>query len=383
MNREQISDALNRLDNRHISETMVFALDAMQGAAERSNTMNRKTYRKRSKSFTAIFVAACLVMALGIVAYAAFAGGWFSGRDAELAPTNVQQFIIEAGFDPIRMHRLGDGYTCTNNMVIDNQTTGSDGDTVHAFKSAMFEYEKDGDLLYFSQDNSPRNAEPFGNPIENHKGTELWYYAYTNKFVPDDYEMTVSEKEAEENGELIFTYGSDDVFSAEVRSLSWQIESINYNLMQMDGKLSDEELCNIAKEIIDGGKGDNTAYTSQENIGTLLECGKNLNDNYYKKMDFSGKISDLTTTTFSMGKEVPATNMQMGIDYPGVLTIHYDENTVIKTALLYYSEDRYEIYAGSISDLVLSPDHLYEVVLEDPNAPELWAKEIIISEFIF
>ena len=41
------------------------------------------------------------------------------------------------------------------------------------------------------------------------------------------------------------------------------------------------------------------------------------------------------------------------------------------------------VIMGSISDLVASPDYLYEVVLEDANASELWAKEIIVSEFIF
>ena len=117
--------------------------------------------------------------------------------------------------------------------------------------------------------------------------------------------------------------------------------------------------------------------------GTLLDSGTNLNDNYYKKVNFTGKISDLTATSFVMGKEMPATNTQIGKDHPGSLTIYYDENTIIKTARLYYPDDKYEIYMGSISDLVISPDYLYEVVLEDPNAAELWAKEIIVSEFIF
>lgn len=117
--------------------------------------------------------------------------------------------------------------------------------------------------------------------------------------------------------------------------------------------------------------------------GTLMDSGTNLNDNYYKKVNFTGKISDLTASSFVMGKEMPATNTQIGKDHPGALTINYGENTLIKTARLYYSDDKYEIYMGSINDLVISPDYLYEVVLEDPNASELWAKEIIVSEFIF
>ena len=117
MNRERISDALNRLDARHISETMVFAPDAMQGAAERSKTMHNRTHRSTSHRFGAILVAVCLVFSLGVVAYAAVESGWFSGRDPEIAPTNTQQFAAEAGFEPIRVHGFPNGYTCINSMT--------------------------------------------------------------------------------------------------------------------------------------------------------------------------------------------------------------------------------------------------------------------------
>ena len=380
MNREILSNALNGVDIRHVNETAVFAPESMQGVEKRSKLMQRKTNKSTPKRFAAILVAACLVMSLGIVAYAAVTSGWFAGRDTEIAPTNTQQFISEAGFEPIRIHSFRNGYAYVNSKVIDNQTTDAENSKGQTFKSVLFEYEKNGDLLYFNQDNSIQNPNALGSLTESYKGTDLWFYSYTNKFVPDGYEMTASEKEAEEKGDLIITYGAEEIFSAEVKSLSWRVDGMNCNLMQMDGQLSAEELCTMAKEIIDGDTMDPSAY---ENTGTLLDSGSNLNENYYKKVDYSGKISNLTAASFVMGEESPATNMQTGTDHSGALTIHYDENTVIKTACLYYSADKYEIYMGSIDDLVVSPNYLYEIVLEDPNATELWAKEIIVSEFIF
>lgn len=383
MNRERISHALNGLDSRHISETMVFAPDTMQGAAERSKTVYNRTYRSPSHRFSAILIAICLVFSLGAVAYAAVESGWFSGRDKEIAPTNTQQFVSESGFEPIRVHGFSNGYTCINSKVIDNLAHDPETNAAYSFKSAMFEYEKNGDRLYFNQDNSRQDPYVFGSMTENYNGTELWYYSYTNKIVPDGYEMTESEKAAEEKGDLIFTYGSEEVFSTEIRSISWHMDGINCNLMQMNGTLSAAELCEMAKAIIDGDTPDPSALVSDEEAGTLLVSGSGLNENYYKTVDFSGKISDLTANSFVMGKEMPVTNMQTGTDHAGMLTIHYGENTVIKTARLYYSTDRYDIFMGSISDLVVSPDYLYEVVLENANASELWAKEIIVSEFIF
>ena len=383
MNREIISDALNRVDIRHISETAVFAPEAVQGVEKRSELMQTKTHRSTSKRFVTILVAACLVMSLGIVAYAAVTSGWFAGRDADIAPTNTQQFISEAGFEPIRIHSFRNGYTYVNSKVIDNQTTDAENNGGQTFKSALFEYEKNGDMIYFNQDNSPQNPNAFGSLMESYNGIELWLYSYTNKFVPDGYEMTALEKEAEEKDELIITYGVEEIFSAEVRSLSWRADGMNCNLMQMDGKLSAEEICAMAKEIIDGDYLDYSSNEANEKSCILLDSGSNLNDNYYKKVDYSGKTSNLTANSFVMGEETPVTNMQSGADHSGALTIHYDENTVIKTACLYYSADKYEIYMGSVDDLVVSPNYLYEIVLEDPNATELWAKEIIVSEFIF
>lgn len=72
MNREIISDALNRLDDRHISETEVFAPDLMQSAPERTKPMNRYTSKRTTKRFVTLLIAACLVLSLGIAAYAAW-----------------------------------------------------------------------------------------------------------------------------------------------------------------------------------------------------------------------------------------------------------------------------------------------------------------------
>lgn len=117
--------------------------------------------------------------------------------------------------------------------------------------------------------------------------------------------------------------------------------------------------------------------------GTLLDSGTNINDNYYKKLDYSGTPTDLTSSSFVLGKEHPATIGKTGQDYPGSLTVYFGEDTVVKTAQLYYADDRYEIYMGTLSDLKATSGYTFDVILEDPEATELWAKEIIISSFVF
>lgn len=74
---------------------------------------------------------------------------------------------------------------------------------------------------------------------------------YTNKLVPPDYKLTDEDKKAKENGELVFSYGSDKVEIIEVQSAVWTEDGVHYLLMQMDGKLSADELADMAAEAIE------------------------------------------------------------------------------------------------------------------------------------
>jgi|GEM_PF-6613549 len=117
--------------------------------------------------------------------------------------------------------------------------------------------------------------------------------------------------------------------------------------------------------------------------GTLLESGTDINENYYKKLDYTGTPSDLTGSSFVLGKERPATIGKTGQDYSGTLTVHFGDDTVVKTARLLYADDKYEIYMGTIDDLKIAPGTTFDVILEDPEASELRAREIIVSTFVF
>lgn len=120
-----------------------------------------------------------------------------------------------------------------------------------------------------------------------------------------------------------------------------------------------------------------------EEPGTLLESGTNLNENYYAEVSYFGMASDLTDSTFCIGKEA----MAFGKDAQpvlGALTIHYDEDTIVKTAIL--KADSYEIYAASLDDLqkyVGDNSYSFDIILENPEAEELRAREIRISRWVF
>ncbi len=117
--------------------------------------------------------------------------------------------------------------------------------------------------------------------------------------------------------------------------------------------------------------------------GTLLEEGTGLNENYYKDVSYFGGGPALYDSYFQLGVNTMVfdANAQPVL---GAVTIYYGEDTLFRTAIL--QGDSYEIYAGSREDLekyAADKAYSFDVYLEDPEAEELYAKEIRISRIIF
>ena len=124
------------------------------------------------------------------------------------------------------------------------------GNSVEKFKSVDFRYTKNDDTVYFSQDKYNSEIENTGDVIATEKGIDIYYYSYMNKCVAGNYKLTEEEKKAEENGEIVFSYGVEKDDIVKVQSVSWVKDGIHYELMQMDGKLSANELAEMAIEAI-------------------------------------------------------------------------------------------------------------------------------------
>ncbi len=213
-------------------------------------TMTRN--KKSSAKMRICLIAIAAALLLGTTAFAASgSGGWFSVREKEYSslPTE-QQFVEDVGHEPVLIEYFENGYSYSSGSVMDNREIEGEELLEEGFKSAAFVYEKDGDLLYFNQEKSQSPVNNFGSLYKSVEGIELWYYSYTNKLVPEDYEPTEADRAAEASGELIISYGPEEISVIEVCSLSWVKDGINYSLMQMDGKLSPQELCQMAEEII-------------------------------------------------------------------------------------------------------------------------------------
>ena len=86
---------------------------------------------------------------------------------------------------------------------------------------------------------------------ENYNGIEIGYYSYNALFVPPTYELTEEEKALEASGDIVVSYGTDEVEKEFIEYVSWSDDGLNYSLMTQNGSLGSDGLTEMAKEIID------------------------------------------------------------------------------------------------------------------------------------
>lgn len=157
MKREIISDALNRLDERHISDTEAFAPELMQSAPERKKQMSGYTNKRATRRFAAVLIAASLLLALGIAAYAVW--NIHSARQQEL---REELDIIENGAESYVEYNVSNE-TASELVLL---STVNDGQEQRVYVNISPVSEAEAAAF-------PENVS-FGWNIE---GTELWGHA--------------------------------------------------------------------------------------------------------------------------------------------------------------------------------------------------------------
>lgn len=226
---------------------MVNSKIASAAVERKSNTMKSK------KKISLIAIAATLALGITVFAVSGNISNWYGSSSSipeyKTLPTE-QQCMEDIGYTPTLIDTFENGYSFKDGSIVNNNLTDESNNSVEKFKSVMFRYGKGGDKVFFSQDKYNSIIEPSGGVIATIDGIDVYYFNYTNKLVPPGYKFTDEDKKAEANGELVFSYGSSKVEINEVQSVSWTVDDMHYELMQIDGKLSANELADMAAEVI-------------------------------------------------------------------------------------------------------------------------------------
>ena len=228
--------------------------EARERMTEKLKNQKKERYVMKAKK-KMVLAAAAAVMILGVSAFAAggMITGWYgyswSTPDYSALPSQ-EECIKDVGFAPILKEDFANGYAFENGSIVKNKLTDDSGSVVEKFKSLVFRYSKDGDMVELSQEQYESQMSQNGTAFDEKNGVTIYLTEYTNKIVPPSYEMTEEDRQAEESGALVFSWGSDQVEIKQVRGVNWEKDGTHFGLLQIDGALSAQELADMAKELI-------------------------------------------------------------------------------------------------------------------------------------
>ena len=261
MKRETISLALNSLNDRHITDTETFSPGAVQSSPERIEHMKKKR-------IVTLALAAVLLLALGISAYAAWGAPRYTGTHrmpgvAEYTGLSDLPKAEKAIGNPLTIpERFSNGYAF-NGFRVDGQAVfGESNEVLREYYAVRVTYSSTGtrDLtLHLSPvlEIEDGSEAPVRAPSERRMvgGVTVDLNLDHYKVVPENYEKTEEDLAREAAGHYYISFGSDRIEEREIASAGFELDGVNYTLMDMtadDDAL--ETLFGMAEELIGAAK---------------------------------------------------------------------------------------------------------------------------------
>lgn len=217
------------------------------------------TMRKHLSVKKVVLAAAVMCVLMSMVAVAGGkVAGWVSGSNpnnpdivsfAEIGKADshmgVKVYAVEKFTNGLSFDR---GFNQTVNEVDDA------GVVVGTFPETMLRYvdgKRFASLSVIPAGRDDQTALHAEKKVITYKGFDLTVVKDYYRFVPTDYVVSPEEEAAMKAGQLYISYGSSEVENVVYYAVTWS-NGLDYNLMASnDNGVGEEELVQMAKEIID------------------------------------------------------------------------------------------------------------------------------------
>ncbi len=261
MNRELVSRALSGLDDRHISDTMCFSPGVMRDAPER-------TVHMKKKRILTVALAAALLLALGVTAYAVSGIVRSTGTHAMPKAANYASLsdlpVVEkdVGYPVTVPERFSNGCRFAGLRVEGEAVFGENDEPVKEYYSVLVTYSRPGAadrcLSISPVLELPGGAEapePSERRIIGGVAVDLSRDHY--KLVPEGYEKTEADREMEAAGHYYISFvDAEEITERDYAFAGFVLNSANYMLMDMDADDSSlDDLAQMAAELIAAANG--------------------------------------------------------------------------------------------------------------------------------
>ena len=257
MNREQLSNLIGDLRDRQIAEAIRYAPEEAYVSSE------RMLYMKKKRLIT-LALAAALILALGITAYAVTGGARSTGTHimkdtgeyTDLADLPKVEEI--AGYKICLPEKFSDGFVFSKLYLGGEAVYDENILPLKEYYGVMATYVSgEGRELYLDVSpvpdlpDTPEPPAPSSGCIIGETDVRISKDHY--KFVPADYEKTAEDLAAEAEGHYYISFGADEVEERDMIFASFDLENVRYILMDMgdqESALSEQTLIQMASELI-------------------------------------------------------------------------------------------------------------------------------------
>ena len=255
MKRETIAAALEELDERFICESAEYGPNSMQGLPERKTPM-------KTKRILTIALAAALILALGVTAYAV-AGRLRSTAKTPLPKTaeysdlaDLPEIEKNVGY-PIHVpETFTNGYSFAALRTEGEAVFGENDEILKEFYGVRITYSLAGapDLyleLSPTLDLPGGAAAPEPGQRRTIRGVTVDLSVDHYKLVPEGYEKTAEDLAKEAEGHYYITFGPDTIMECEYAFASFELNGVNYVLTDLEASAdSPDVLAEMAGEVI-------------------------------------------------------------------------------------------------------------------------------------
>ena len=258
MKPETVSFALNELDERHICDTVTFSPGAVRSSPERIVIMKKK-------KIITFALAAALMLALGITAYAVFGiphsvGTHPMPKTAEYTSLeDLPKIEKDIGYPVTVPEHFSNGYDFAGLRVDGQAVFGENNEVLKEYYAVNATYSKESAAdLYLEISPVPDleggNEAPVPSEQKTVNGVTVNLYLDHYKVVPADYKETEEDLAREAAGHYYISFGSDEIAEYDMAFADFEMNGAIYNLMDMSADdESADMLIGMASEIISGG----------------------------------------------------------------------------------------------------------------------------------
>lgn len=250
MKREQLSEILSHIDDRQIAEAFQFDPDRCGGAPERILPMKKKR-------LISIALAAALILALGVSAYAVFGTRFVVSHDLPetgeyTSLSQLKEIEKTVGFGMTVPESFSNGFAFSRLTVRGEAIVNETEEVEREYYGVHVDYARPGSPeRYLDLDPALGEAQPEPDERRVIDGFSVSLSLDHYKFVPEDYQKTEEDRAREAAGHYFITFGADSVSECDVAFAFFELDGAVYTLSDMAAtEATLDELARMAAELI-------------------------------------------------------------------------------------------------------------------------------------